>query len=265
LSVAFTFSQAAPTLDQIVDHLEKAQADNHANLRPYTVTRDFRILSGDHDEKTDSEVKATVSFIPPDRQTFNIDSATGNERGVAAVKRILESETELRDSGTSAGFTRVNYDFAFDAQGTADGRPAYILRITPKHKEKHLVSGRLWIDAQTYLPRKVEGDLAKSPSWWVKNVHVSMHFENVNGMWLQSSTEAIADLRIFGRHTLVSQAMNFNAGEQVASAIPPAAIQRVAAATTAPAGPSAVPRRPIKRRPTRPVPAILGTGVLINQ
>jgi outer membrane lipoprotein-sorting protein len=266
LAAATVLGQSAPSLDQIVNRLEKAQTENHANLRPYTVTRHFQILSGDHDEKTDSDVKATVSFVPPDKQDFKIDSATGNERGIAAVKRILESETQLRDQGTSAGFTRENYDFTSLSEATDDGRACYVLGLNPKHKEKHLVKGQLWVDAQTFLPRKVDGELARSPSWWVKDVHVTTDFHSVSGMWLPTTTQAVADVRIFGRHTLMSQATNFNTGEQVASAMPPQEIRHVASETPHPrALTSANTRVAVKRRPTRPVPIILGTGVLVER
>lgn len=266
LATATVLAQSASSLDQIVDRLEKAQTENRANLRPYTVTRHFRVLSGDHDEKTDSDVKATVSFVPPDKQDFKIDSATGNDRGVAAVKRILESETQMRDQGTSAGFTRENYNFTSVDKGVDDGRTCYVLGLDPKHKEKHLVKGRLWVDAQTYLPRKVDGELAKSPSWWVKDVHVTTDFNSVDGMWLPTSTQAVADLRIFGRHTLTSQAMNFSAGEQVASAMPPQEIRHVASETPRPRALTATTTHvAVKRRPTRPVPVILGTGVLVQR
>jgi outer membrane lipoprotein-sorting protein len=141
-AATFSFGQATPSLDQIVDRLEQAQAENHASLRAYTATREFRVLSGDHNEKTDSQVKATVSFVPPDRQRFSVDSATGNERGIGAVKKILEGESELRDEGASAGFTRENYDFTLEGTGTEDGRPCYILNLRPKHREQPRITCR---------------------------------------------------------------------------------------------------------------------------
>jgi outer membrane lipoprotein-sorting protein len=262
LAAGFTLGQATPSLDQIVDGLQKAQADNHSNLRAYTVSREFRVLSGDHDEKTDSLVKATVSFVPPDKQTFVVDSATGNERGIAAVKRILESESELRDSGASAAFTRENYDFTFQGVGEESSRRCYILGLKPKHKERHLMNGRVWVDAQSYLPVKVDGELSKSPSWWVKQVHVTTDFANVKGMWLPTNTQAVADLRMFGRHTLMSQARGFNTAEQVAAVVAPA-IRHDAADLPSPKIAPASARGPVKHRPTRPV--LLGTGVLVQR
>jgi len=260
VAAGFAFGQAAQPLDQIVDRLERAQAENHSNLRAYTATREFHVLSGDRNEKTDSQVKATVSFVPPDKQTFTVNSATGNDRGIAAVKKILESESELRDSGESAAFTRDNYDFSLLGTGEESSRACYILGLTPKHKENHLMKGRIWVDAQSYLPVKVDGDLAKSPSWWVKQVHVTTEFANVKGMWLPTTTQAVAELRIFGKHTLTSEARNFNTSEQVASVGLAPNVKRDLLATQTPTSEAVSVRRPVKRRPTRPV--LLGTGVL---
>jgi hypothetical protein len=99
----------------------------------------------------------------------------------------------------------------------------------------------------------------------VKQVHVTTDFQDIKGMWLPTSTQAVADIRVFGKHTLTSEARNFNTAEQVASAVPPSAITRNLANTAAPAVTPATVHRPVKRRPTRPVPAILGTGILLNQ
>jgi hypothetical protein len=109
---------------------------------------------------------------------------------------------------------------------------------------------------------KVDGELSKSPSWWVKQVHVTTDFANVKGMWLPTNTQAVADLRVFGRHTLMSQARGFNTAEQVAAVVPPA-IRHDAAELRSPTVAPASARRPVKHRPTRPV--LLGTGVLVQR
>jgi len=84
-------------------------------------------------------------------------------------------------------------------------------------------------------------------------------------MWLPTSTQAVADIRVFGKHTLTSEAHNFNTAEQVASVVAPSAITRGASNTATPAVTPATVHRPVKHRPTRPVPVILGTGILLNQ
>src|SRR5205807_3293505 len=75
----------------------------------------------------------------------------------------------------------------------------------PKHPGKETVRGEAWIDANSYLLRHVEGDLTKSPSWWVKDVHVALDYGRIAGMWLQTATFAVANVRFFGQHSMLAQ------------------------------------------------------------
>jgi hypothetical protein len=96
-----------------------------------------------------------------------------------------------------------------------DGHPCWVLHLKPKREEKSLIAGSAWVDQVTYLVRRVEGDMAKSPSWWVKRVHVTALFGDVNGIWLQTDTEATAEVRLIGRHVLVGHLLKLETADQV--------------------------------------------------
>ena len=66
--------------------------------------------------------------------------------------------------------------------------------------------------------RRFEGELAKTPSWWVRDVRVTFVYGDVGGMWLQTATEAAADVRILGRTTMVSRDVKYKIAELVATA-----------------------------------------------
>jgi len=72
-----------------------------------------------------------------------------------------------------------------------------------------LLAGKAWIDKDTYLVRRVDGEMSKMPSWWLKSVHVTLDFDQVEGMWIQNRTRAVADVRMVGRHVLTSEAIRF--------------------------------------------------------
>ncbi len=82
--------------------------------------------------------------------------------------------------------------------------------LSPKRQQSELISGRAWIDKDSFLVRRIEGDLAKSPSWWVKNVHVDLHFASFEGVWVRTNTRAIADVRYFGAQELTSRVLNYD-------------------------------------------------------
>ena len=116
----------------------------------------------------------------------------------------------------SALISDAKYNFSYAGMASLDGHSCYVLGLHPKHKAENLVDGQVWVDATTFLPRKVDGYLSKNPSWWIKRVHLDLSFGDVSGMWLQTATNAVADVRWFGEHTLTSRAVNFQTSEVTA-------------------------------------------------
>jgi hypothetical protein len=226
VSVAAAQSQAPPAAPNssgpqaidaqtIVSRMEQAQLENRTRYRAYTVTREYRMYSG-ASETPASEVVAQVNFVPPGTKTFDIEQTSGSFRGAKVVKNILEAESENAPHYQRSALTRDNYDFEYLGLDTFQGRPCHLLQLTPKRKETDLIRGRAWVDSDTYLVHRVEGELSKSPSWWLKSVHVVLDFNDVSGMWLQTRTHALAEVRIFGDHTLESEPLRYETAASVA-------------------------------------------------
>jgi hypothetical protein len=110
------------------------------------------------------------------------------------------------------------YDVTYLGEDVLEGHPCHLLVLSPKRKEKNLISGEAWVDKDTFLVRQINGELVKTPSWWLKKVHVKIVFGFVGGTWLQTSTEAMADVRIFGNHTLTAEIVDFRKTGVVAKA-----------------------------------------------
>jgi hypothetical protein len=64
-----------------------------------------------------------------------------------------------------------NYDFRLIGEVEVKGRRCYALELLARRKDKNLVRGVVWVDSETYLLHRMEGEPAKTPSWWLKNVH----------------------------------------------------------------------------------------------
>ena len=80
--------------------------------------------------------------------------------------------------------------------------PEYVLGIVPKRKDKSLLRGHIWVDASTFRIRRIEGVPAKSPSFWLKNIHITLQFAQLGGMWVPVTFDAVATVRILGQYTL---------------------------------------------------------------
>ncbi len=203
-------------LNQVVESLERAQQGAHPVS--YQVIREYRLF-GAHDSKANSEVIAEVNFRPPARGDYRIQQSSGSDRGLEVVRRLLDHEAERASQNYKArtALNRDNYDFNYIGEAILDGQSCYVVELKPKRKEKELISGQAWVDQHSFLVRHIEGELARSPSWWIKKVHVKLAFDDRGGTWMQTDMEAVADVRIVGPHTLTARMLDYRTADQVAS------------------------------------------------
>ena len=191
----------SPGLNLIVQRLEDVQHQDPAQSRPYQVTREYKVFRGNDNQPT-SEVMAQINFIPPDNKTYMITQTRGNSRGEKMVRELLDRETESAKKRRGSEITRMNYEFVLLRQENFGVAPEYVLRIVPKRKDKYLLRGQIWVDASTFHIRRIEGVPAKSPSFWIKDIHITLQYSELNGMWIPVSFDAIATVRLLGQYTL---------------------------------------------------------------
>jgi hypothetical protein len=209
------------TLAEIVSRMVETHAQEVAQRRAYNLTRNYRIYEGQAAQPK-SEIVASVNFLPPQQKSFSILQSTG---GMAerTVRKTLEREVELAHDPAASQITTANYDFELAGQESLNGKLCYVLNMRPKRNTKDLIKGRLWVDADRFSIRQVEGELAAAPSWWVKNVHLVLTYKDVDGMWIQTGTEATAHIRMAGDYKMVSRDVTFNTAETVSDLRNPSA------------------------------------------
>jgi hypothetical protein len=223
LAVAPSFSvQAQSTAPAIMTQMARAQTENRSQFSPYAITRDYKLLDGS-DAGLKAHVVAKITVLPPILKKYTIEEANGSKLGETIVRKMLDREVAFaKDSGAS-DITGDNYDFLLVREDQIEGQRCYVLALIPKRKSKDLLRGTIWVDTQTYLPRRVEGEPGKSPSWWLKDVRIVLRYGYVGRMWLQTSSEATANVRILGRSAVFWQDVGYQIGElnPVASLEPP--------------------------------------------
>jgi len=191
----------SPDLSLILQRLEDIQHRDPALSRPYEVIREYKVLRG-YNTKPTSEVTAQINFVPPDTKTYKIIQAKGDARGERMVRELLDRETDSAKKVHGDEVTRTNYDFVFLRRENFGVVPEYVLTIIPKRKDKYLLRGQIWVDASTFRIRRMQGIPAKSPSFWITTLHLTMQFAELNGMWVPVSFDAIATIRFLGEYTL---------------------------------------------------------------
>jgi hypothetical protein len=208
---------SVPTAETIIASMAQARAENRARLRPYIVTREYK-LYGKERQATKSEVVADVTFVPPDSKEYTIQQINGSGLGKMIIGRMLEKEAEVTKDYGATDISPDNYDFRFIREEEVSGQRCYVLELLPRRKDKNLLRGDIWVDADTYLLRRTEGQPAKAPSWWVRDVRIALRYGDVGGMWLQTASEATAHVRILGPCTMVSRDVKYKITELVADA-----------------------------------------------
>jgi hypothetical protein len=217
VSASAQATSPVPASETIIARMAQARAENRVRLRPYIVTRNYKLFGNDA-SKAKSEVVADVAFLPPDSKKYRIEEASGSGVGQVLVRRMLAGEAEVEKDHLATDLSADNYGFRFVREADVRGKRCYVLELLPRRKEPHLLHGDIWVDTDTYLPRRFEGEFAKSPSWWVRDVSVTFTYSDVGGMWLQTGTEAAATVRILGRSTMVSRDVKYKITELVATA-----------------------------------------------
>jgi hypothetical protein len=205
-------------LDQILGRMDQVRAAERDRSVAYTVTREYQ-LTAQGASRADSQVVAQVNFVPPGSKDYTIVESQGGDRGTGIVRKVLDHESSMAGDTQSHEVTTQNYNIALVGRETIDGHDCYVLQLSPKREAVDLVRGNAWVDASNFELRRIAGKTAKSPSFWIKNLNVTINYGEVKGVWLQTSTQATADVRIAGPHVLTSreldvQTATFNARTQ---------------------------------------------------
>ena len=194
--------------ENIIAHMAQAGEHNHAHFRPYIVTVDYKLF-GRVTVAPISEVIAELTFVPPYLKSYAIRDVTGTHIGERIVRRILEGQMAFAKDPGSTNISQDNYDFRFIREDDLNGQHCYVFKLLPRREAKNLLHGSIWVDAETYLVHRVEGEPVKSSSWWLKDLRIILLFGYVGEMWMQTASESTADVRIVGQYKMISQDVSY--------------------------------------------------------
>jgi hypothetical protein len=116
------------------------------------------------------------------------------------LRAVLQREQELIAAGRADRVALTEENYEFSGEETAHDGYRYV-QIKPRRKEVTLVDGRMVLSPEGDLLR-VEGRLAKNPSFWTSQVNVIRHFATIDGVRVPVSTESIAKVKFAGESRL---------------------------------------------------------------
>jgi hypothetical protein len=147
-------------------------------------------------------IKAVTSYS--ERMGFLYDiTAEGGSGFIRAriLRALLDGERDAIQRGdpSRASLDMSNYTFCengVDADGLAN------VSVTPRRKERFLVSGTIFLRAADGDLVRLQGRLAKSPSFWLKHVDIVRQYDRIGGTVVPIALESVAQLRPGGAATL---------------------------------------------------------------
>jgi hypothetical protein len=207
LTCAWAQTESPVPTENIIARMAQAGEYNRTHFRPYVVTRDYKLFN--NETVPASQIIAELTFVPPYLKGYSIRHTNGARMGERIVRRMLEGQMAFAKESGSTDISQGNYDFRFIREEVVNGHHCYVLELLPRRKAKNLLRGNVWVDTKTYLLQRIEGEPAKSSSWWLKNVRIVLLFGYVGEMWMQTSSESTADVRIIGQYKMFSLDVNY--------------------------------------------------------
>jgi hypothetical protein len=193
VGAAVMLARRAPGDDELLDRFLKHPSELHA----YDAIRHLEAESLGHRGWID----ARTHYSPSEGFSFTvIDSGGSGIINNRVLRPILQREKEMIATGESSksALDANNYDFAAGERDT-DGKPRILLK--PRRREETLIDGSVLV-ADTGDIIRLEGRLAKNPSFWVKRANVVRSYERIAGANVPVKLESVADMRLFGRATM---------------------------------------------------------------
>ncbi|MGC4085055.1 MAG: hypothetical protein QM736_23800 [Vicinamibacterales bacterium] len=133
------------------------------------------------------------------RYTVLAEGGSGLVRN-KALRGALDQEKRAWSAGeaTRSWFTTANYEFG-DLGTDPDGLAR--VAVMPRRKDVLLVDGAILLRPDDGALMRIEGTLAKSPSFWTRRIHVIRHYQTIAGVQLPVEVESSAQIRIAGSST----------------------------------------------------------------
>jgi hypothetical protein len=147
-------------------------------------------------------LEAATAYSPEKGFLYHITAEGGSAyiRG-KVLRAVLDGEREAIAKGETARSSLDRTNYAFQANGVDSDGLANV-QLTPLRKERVLVAGTMFLQPIDGDLVRLEGRLAKSPSFWVKNVDIIRSYERIGDAVVPVLLESKAQMRLLGPATL---------------------------------------------------------------
>ena len=147
-------------------------------------------------------LEAVTDYSPAEGLRYRITAEGGSPYIRSKVlKAVLDGEREMIAHGneTRSALALSNYQFephGIDSEGLAN------VLVSPRREEPALVRGTMFLKPTDGGLVRLQGRLAKSPSFWLSDVNIVRMYTRLRGVVMPVALESSADVRLMGRATM---------------------------------------------------------------
>jgi len=238
---------AGATSEATSDTTERLMAalDQAARRPPRAYTAKRSLKAGLTSKGEYGWMDVMTEFTPERGLTYTVVAEGGSARVRSrALRNVLDREVEASRNAEAraAAFSTENYRYQLG--GVLPN--AVQIGLMPRREDPRLINGLATMDQRSAELSYVEGDLAKNPSFWVRDVRIARRYSKVGSISLPVDIRSTARVRMFGpaeMHMTISylsiDGVPVSPDAQVANPAPSPQSQ------SRPAAPSAAPALPI--------------------
>lgn len=117
------------------------------------------------------------------------------------ITRLLQSEVDhvQKDDGALTAISEKNYKFSYKGTGKLNGRLVHVFHLKPRVKRPGLFKGKIFIDAYNGSLVRAEGQIVKSPSFFIKKLEFAQDYTDIGDFTFPTHMHSEAKARVIGK------------------------------------------------------------------
>lgn len=198
LSAPVSLPRMAP--DLALQTYENRVSLQNAQLAAYSASTLIRAELPETSQSGEFELER--HYVAPHTLQFKAIRFTGDSFvKTNVIARLLQSEVDhlQKDDLSLTALSPANYKFSYKGTNDIEGRVLHVFQVKPRKKRAGLFKGRIYLDAYSGSLVRAEGNVVKSPSFFIKRVEFVQDYADVNGFTLPTHVHSEARARIVGR------------------------------------------------------------------
>jgi hypothetical protein len=181
LCVAWAERGDSPEASAVIAGMIREQALRFDRIESYTRMQRYSVIAERFGLKAEMVAKVHRDRIKG--KTFEVLSRSGSAVMQNHVfDPLIEAEITTSHEGGEL-LTTENYSFRLEGREEFAGRQCYVVETTPRHKDKRLLKGKIWVDPEDFGIVHVEGRPSESLSFWVGKPMIVQDFTRISGFW----------------------------------------------------------------------------------